>query len=235
MKLCRFELVTEPASPRSGFVFQGKVYETDGENPVGIYEPDSIRLLAPMTRPPSIRFFEGETFSYLNPASLIGPNDPVVAPPTGEVFCHPVLVWAVVSPARRVLPDIADEIILGLSLGMVFSSEGTDARSRDLGIAIGPAFTTPDEFDDSVTEGPAGRVYHFRFENTSRPDLVLHAEWPNSEKTLASITSFASESCTLLPGDIFAVALPDMEVSLGRNELSKLSCDRIGVLVNPIV
>ena len=46
MKLCRFELKSTPGEVRSGIVYNGKIYETAGAEPVAVHEAEAVRPLA---------------------------------------------------------------------------------------------------------------------------------------------------------------------------------------------
>jgi hypothetical protein len=65
VKLCRFEPLGVPGTVHSGIVHGGKVYETDGTNPVAVHEAGDVRLLSPVGRPPSIRLFSAVRPAYM--------------------------------------------------------------------------------------------------------------------------------------------------------------------------
>lgn len=237
MKLCRFELVESPGIVRSGFVAQGKVYETDGQQPVGIYSPADIRLLLPIV-PPSIRLYSGKseepTFTYLNPNAALRPNEalelPAFATPAGYEPC----VAAVVAVSARSVPvHLADDVLLGFTLmTSVFAGAGTDARSRDVGVWIGPAITTPEELEDRVTEDERGRHYHLEIgaqRSADQPFKTNLAE--EMEFTFAELVAHASESAPLRPGDIIAYSLPHIAEGTvtATDEIAVLS-DLLGTL-----
>src|SRR5579885_1938192 len=86
VKLCRFELLSSPGDVKTGIVHGGKIYETDGSNPIAIHEAADVRPLPPVGLPPALRFFrfsdstlgtESDALPlsfYGNPGSLIGPS-----------------------------------------------------------------------------------------------------------------------------------------------------------------
>lgn len=215
MKLCRFELLAEPNKARTGFVAQGKVYETDGQQPIGIHLPSDVRLLSPAL-PPSIRLFTGEGddlgFVYLNPATVRGSGEPIPLPPFATPAGYMPCVAAVIAVAGKGLePSEADGLVLGLSLGLViYGGAGDSARSRDVGFVLGPAITTPDDLEDRATEDARGRRYHLEIGARRGEDMPLKTSLADIEPTLAELIAYASESAVLRPGDVIAYALPQI-------------------------
>ena len=103
---------------------------------------DDVVLRAPVLHPPSIRIFDGDDFSFANPASVVGP-DAVVRLPQGVDEIQPVLRLAAV---------IGPSVISGYTLVNDWRAPGlTGAKSTDFAISLGPIVLTPDELEvDSV-------------------------------------------------------------------------------------
>ena len=129
VKLCRFELLAVPGEVKTGIVHNGKIYETDGTNPIAVHEAADVRPLPPVGVPPTIRFFrisdaemaiDPETqplYFYGNPGVLIGASQIVSMPDiTGELDYEPYIA-AVVAQEGLVIPvDEADGYILGYTI-----------------------------------------------------------------------------------------------------------------------
>lgn len=248
MKLCRFDLAESPGTPRSGIVYGPKVYETDGANPVGIHDWSEARLLSPVGQPNSLRFVlpmpskrEVYDFRYLNPGILIGPNGSVVRQ-SSELAVMPCLGVVIAGSGQGVSVSDADETVLGLTLVNVFYQPGEEelaalpAWALDAGAAIGPAITTPDELDDKVADETDGRRYDLDIVLGHNGVDVATMNVQNLGPTIAQVLSFASLTCALRPGDLFAIALSDapLPLRLKEGEQIKLVSDSLGALVTTV-
>jgi hypothetical protein len=99
-------------------------------------------LLAPVLHPPSVRLFENQTsFSFANPAAVVGPGSLVVAP-TLELDVLPRLA-AVVG---------ANGAVGGYTLFAEWRARSLEPpKDRDFALGLGPVVVTPDEV--SLPEG----------------------------------------------------------------------------------
>lgn len=247
MKLCRFDLAESPGTPRSGIVYGGKVYETDGSNPVGVHDWTEARLLAPVGMPSSYRLFpslarrtdpEGFDFRYLNPVSLAGPNMSLGRSEMMDVAILPCLAVVVAGGGLAIPVFEADGVVLGLTLVNVFyqPSEGglmdLPAWSFDVGSAIGPALTTPDELDDHVTDESAGRQYEMDVRLFVNGAEVFQTSTASLPATLAELLSYASLTCPLRQGDLVAASLTEtpLDVRVKSGDSIRLVCEPLGTL-----
>ncbi|MBL8061014.1 MAG: hypothetical protein JNK63_09905 [Chthonomonas sp.] len=143
MQLCRFVLREEPEGVRSGLFHDGRFFETDGERPVGVYDPGKVGLLAPMQSIPSLRVFNKDlSYTYRNSAVFGGPLMEVDAPGL-DCFADVRIVAILKDDGEQITSEEADAFILGYSLliALVTGSE------TDFPFALGPFLTIP--------EGPA--------------------------------------------------------------------------------
>lgn len=104
-----------------------------------VFPLDDVVLRAPVLHPPSIRIFDGDDFSFANPAAVFGPEDTIPLP-DGVDEVRPVL---------RVTAVIGAGIIGGFTLmndWLAASLPG--AKARDFAYSVGPMVVTPDEVDD---------------------------------------------------------------------------------------
>lgn len=183
MKLCRFELVDEPGEAKAGLYYEGKFYETDGEQAIAIHESDSGHLLMPLISAPSVRLFstsdegpEGTKTAYrfLNSSRLYGPNRLLALPdePSGYDLTATVAVISA-GDGAFIQPEEAPQFVLGYALLLILRAPDVqdrlsplglpDAAAYDVGIFLGPVITTPEEvFDLSDTGEPTSFVWDFR-------------------------------------------------------------------------
>jgi hypothetical protein len=101
------------------------------------YPLDEVVLRAPVLHPPSIRIFDGDDFSFANPASIYGPDEMVPLPVGADR----------VEPQERLAAVIGAGMIGGFTLLNDWVSPSlAGAKARDFAISIGPVVVTPDEF-----------------------------------------------------------------------------------------
>lgn len=124
----------------------GRFYETDGQQAIGIHDVSKIRLLSPIGTPPSVRFFgrtptERNGFHYVNPSGIRGPLAELVMPFVIKGLC--VRVAGVVAEAGQV-EDVADatRALLGVTLLVSFYD---DPFTDDLPFVCGPFLWTLDD------------------------------------------------------------------------------------------
>jgi fumarylacetoacetate (FAA) hydrolase len=226
VKLCRFELLAAPDQVRSGIVYGGKVYETDGSNAIAVHEADQIRPLPPIGQPPSVRFFrplEREQdldpeaaipFFYGNPSILIGASQIVPYPPATHDLDFEAFVAAVVGQtAFGVSADEADALVIGYTIVIALVARDLEreertwgigpARSHDLAMAVGPVLTTPDDIEAAVEDESSGKRYRLSAVARVNGVEVGRGDVADLPFTPAAAISTASRSCLLQPGDLF--------------------------------
>ena len=134
-----------------------------GETPLPIADPvpaDSVRLLAPIRRPPSVRdfyafeqhvrtareargldmnpdWYELPVFYFSNPHTVLGPDDPVPVPST-KALDYELEVAAVIGREASDLSEAeAVDAIVGYTIFNDFSAR--DLQRREMAIGLGPA------------------------------------------------------------------------------------------------
>jgi 2-keto-4-pentenoate hydratase/2-oxohepta-3-ene-1,7-dioic acid hydratase in catechol pathway len=101
-----------------------------------VHSLDDVVLRAPVLHPPSIRIFDGDDFTFANPAAVIGPDD-IVELPRGAEEIRPVL---------RVAAVIGAGIIGGYTLMNAWEAPSLPGtKARDFAITLGPVLITPDQ------------------------------------------------------------------------------------------
>lgn len=254
MKLCRFELKSAPGEIRSGIVYSGKVYETDGANPVAVHEADQIRPLSPVGLPPSVRVFrtmpgliepdETPAYFYASATALIGAS-PIIPRPefVSELDFEPYVVAVIATEGANVPIEAADDLVLGYSLMNVLVSRDIEryekrvgagpGRSFDIAIPIGPVLTTPDEMEDSVETAEFGR--RFKLTAVARVNGVekRRGDLVDLPFTFAQAISLASETAHLRTGDLIAlgpIAFGDEPENLTPGDEVQLAVEHLGTL-----
>lgn len=160
MQLCRFYLLEDPQTQRSGIFHENRIYETDGERAIGVHELRLVRFLPPVLLPSSVRAFEknGEDWDwqYRNGASMLGPLSEFDLPSgvTALDFRCGVAAFAKDS-GSDIETEEANEFLLGYSLYVQFFSrdrleqavqaQSPTHRAFDYKLAIGPTISTPDQ------------------------------------------------------------------------------------------
>lgn len=231
-------------------VFNGRIYETNGAEAIGMHEPEAVRPLSPVPQPPSLRFFPNPhqipgddnepVFAYGNPSAIVGASQIVNVPAhIGNLTFEPYLAAVLVSGGYDVDLEYADDMILGLTimLALVDRSasrvEGLYGRSHDLGIGLGPVLTTPDELDDFIASQQFGRSY--RLSVAARVNGVDRARGNTEELpfTFAQAIVAASRSCTLREGEVLALGplcdVPNDVVLEAGDEVS-VAVENLGTL-----
>jgi hypothetical protein len=99
---------------------------------------DEVVLRAPVLHPPSIRIFDGDDFSFANPAAVHGPDDIIHLPAGVEEIV----------PVRRVAVVIGAGMIGGYTLMNDWVAPGlAGAKASDFAISLGPIVITPEDVE----------------------------------------------------------------------------------------
>lgn len=233
MKLCRFELASAPGTPRSGIAYDGRVYETQGTEPVAIHQFEDVRILAPVARASSLRILEpGESnFVYGNPGLLFGPGSSLN--PDETTTAIPALAIIIGGHGGKVQIEDADDLVLGYANATIFKNSTSGGAAYDGGYAMGPVLTSPDDFDDEAVVNSKGKNLLSSSAltiNNQEPTTLPLANMPG---TPAEILSKISQTAPLVEGDVILVGLTSVQVSKG-DEI-KLSHSKMGALVTRLL
>jgi 2-keto-4-pentenoate hydratase/2-oxohepta-3-ene-1,7-dioic acid hydratase in catechol pathway len=239
-------------------VYSGKIYETDGAAPVAVHEADAVRPLAPIPHAPSLRLFrtdlqpatlageDGEepSFFYGNPMCLVGASQVINYPDFVEALgFQPMVAAVLVGDAYQVEPEAADDLILGITLLNLLVARdrerielkvGAIGSSHDVGGAIGPVITTPDELEDNVVDATAGRRYGLSTVVRVNGVERMRGNLSDLPFSFAQAISAASQTCTLRSGDIIALgpvaAFEGAPVLLDAGDEVQLAIENLGAI-----
>ncbi|MCB0826422.1 MAG: fumarylacetoacetate hydrolase family protein [Armatimonadetes bacterium] len=215
MKLCRFELSDTPGETRSGIYHEGRYYETDGQNAIGVHEPNVVRLLSPIGQPPAYRAFdaieggptEGTLFyHYLNPAGLQGTETEIVLPPAVLEADFEVRIGAVIQDKGLALdPREANGFILGYLITCVITDarridESIGAQPRDVGLLAGPFLVTPDDLGGHLT-GESQSNFVWPYEISINGTTIQKASY-QSDYEMTNLLVQATETSSINVGEI---------------------------------
>ena len=220
MKLVRFALKAEPDITRTGMLHNGRVYETQEGEAVGVHEVSEVRPLAPVERAASVRLFErfgpGSPFEadaeeplsfvYANPAAVVGPSQLLALPGDLGRFAVRTYLAAIVTDSIRDLDEEdAERIILGYTLlsavALEFPARERRGAAFDFGMNVGPVVTTPDELLDVLDARGYALTATLRVQGVEKATTGLLPFSP----TLAAAVASASRTAPLRAGDLVAV------------------------------
>lgn len=215
MKLCRFRVGNDTAV-RAGVFHEGKVYETDGEKALGVFEPGDVQLLAPIAHAPSLRRFNAFTsrngrpkFEFGNPAALTGPETEIRFPQDASKLDFEIHIAAVIGTSESDLePREADDYILGFTILNGWAVRDADRhgtpKAWDFAATIGPFLVTPEELDDKVADKTNGKRYNLNMKALVNGEVVASSNLSQMEYTFAELLSEASRGAKLNEGDVIS-------------------------------
>jgi len=118
-----------------------------------VYPLDSVRLLAPVLHPPSVRLFDDQTsFAFANPAAIVGPGARVAT------RSHRTPSNSLLQGRLTLVPRVAGVIgadcaVAGFTvLGEWRDPQRVPPKDRDFALGLGPVVVTPDELDPDRLE-----------------------------------------------------------------------------------
>ncbi|WP_218938305.1 fumarylacetoacetate hydrolase family protein [Modestobacter altitudinis] len=196
------------------------------------------------------------TYLYGSPHSVVGPEEPVAAPPGSEALDFELEVGVVIGrDGRDLTPEEAREHIAGYVIVNDWSARDIQAhemkgglgpaKSKDFATTVGPWLVTPDELeparrgdrlDLTMTAYINGEVFG--------QDTLAHMGW-----SFEQLVSYASRSAWVRTGDLIASgtchggSLAEAWGRAGRQEprpllpgdVITLTVDRLGTVANPVV
>jgi 2-keto-4-pentenoate hydratase/2-oxohepta-3-ene-1,7-dioic acid hydratase in catechol pathway len=196
------------------------------------------------------------TYLYGSPHSVVGPEEPVAAPPGSEALDFELEVGVVIGrDGRDLTPEEAGAHIAGYVIVNDWSARDIQrhemkgglgpAKSKDFATTVGPWLVTPDELE------PARRgdrldltmTVHINGEVFGQ-DTLAHMGW-----SFEQLVSYASRSAWVRAGDLIASgtchggSLAEAWGRAGRQEprpllpgdVITMIVDRLGTIANPVV
>ncbi len=192
-------------------------------------------------------------FYFTNPNNIFGPEDEIPYPAYTNELDYELEIAVIIGKAGRdIKPEDASKHIFGFTILNDWSARDIQreemrvslgpAKGKDFASSLGPCILTPDELADKSTAKPA--VY----------DLVMRACINGAERSrgnfkdmywsFGDILARASESVTLMPGDVIGSGTVGtgclLELTKGKGpwlqegDTVELEIERIGSLKNKI-
>jgi 2-keto-4-pentenoate hydratase/2-oxohepta-3-ene-1,7-dioic acid hydratase in catechol pathway len=191
-----------------------------------------VKLLAPVTTPPSVRdfyafeqhvktarerrgldmdpdWYELPVFYFSNPAAIVGPDDEVAVPPGTAALDFELEVAAVVGRGGSDLdPDEAEAHIAGFCVMNDWSAR--DIQVREMKLSMGPVKGK----DFATTLGPVlvtpeelepyrtGRAYDLTMTASVNGREYSRASLADIYWSFGEMLAYASRGTTLVPGDV---------------------------------
>ena len=178
-----------------------------------VFPLSGVQLLTPVLYPPAVRIFDDAgSFSFANPAAVLGPGAEVNALRGGLVLLP------------RLAAMVGGEGAIGgfTALGDWRRTELAAPKDRDFALSLGPALVTPDELD------PAGLEALVRVAGEER--LTGRFEGFDWEAARA----LAGDGTTLRPGDLIVGPALDKIDDLTPGSAVELEVEGIGMLTQTV-
>jgi fumarylacetoacetate (FAA) hydrolase len=215
-----------------------------------------VRLLAPVTRPPSVRdfyaferhvraaraqrgleiapeWYQVPVFYFSNPAAIYGPEDEVPFPPESSLWDYELEAAAVAGAEGRIAGFTVMNDWSARDLQKMEMAVGLGpAKGKDFATSLGPVLVTADELGDLRLE----MIARVNGEERSRGNLGdMHWTWDE-------LLEHAGRNTRLLPGDVLGSGTVGtgciLEHGDGRwlrsGDLVELEIEGIGVLANRV-
>jgi len=252
-----------------GFLESGRsVTRSDG----AVYPRDAVRLLAPLPRPASIRDFmafeahvrnsrEGRgqvvpsawyqvpVFYFSNALAVIGPDDPVSAPPGSEQLDLEFEVAAVIGRAGRdIPPEKAWEHVFGLAIMNDWSARDLQveempvmlgpAKGKDFATSLGPWLVSLDELADRIQ----GERIQLAMTARVNGEILTTGDLGDLYHSIPRLIARASAGVTLYPGEVIGTGtvgggcLFERQATqyLVPGDVVELEVERLGTLRNSV-
>jgi 2-keto-4-pentenoate hydratase/2-oxohepta-3-ene-1,7-dioic acid hydratase in catechol pathway len=192
----------------------------------------SARLLAPVAEPPSIRdfyafeqhvrtararrgremdpdWYELPVFYFTNPAAVLGPGDPVAAPPRSAELDYELEVACVLGRGGRDLRlEDADRVVAGFTVMNDWSARDVQrremalslgpAKGKDFATSLGPMLVTAAEFAPGGLREVPSAVMTARVNGVEWSRADLDGLW----WSFAEMLAYASEAAPVRAGDV---------------------------------
>jgi fumarylacetoacetate (FAA) hydrolase len=200
-------------------------------------------------------WYDAPAFYFSNPHSVIGPDDPVAAPPGCEELDYELEVAAVIGAEGSDLhPDDAERHIAGFTIMNDWSARDLQrnemkvglgpAKGKDFATSLGPWVVSPDELADRRS----GNAYDLTM--TARVNGVEYSRGNLADLhwSFGELLAQASRGTRLVPGDVIGSGTCGtgcvLELSLVHGterypwlqpgDVVELEVERLGVLRNTV-
>jgi 2-keto-4-pentenoate hydratase/2-oxohepta-3-ene-1,7-dioic acid hydratase in catechol pathway len=200
-------------------------------------------------------WYELPVFYFSNPYAVLGPDDPVAAPPGCEELDYELEVAAVVGRSGRDLdPQHAEEHIAGFTIMNDWSARDLQRREMRLGLgpakgkdfatSLGPSLVALDELEDRR----AGKAYDLAMTARVNGREYSRGNLADAHWSFGEMLAYASRGTRVAPGDVIGSGTCGtgciLELSLVHGhdaypwlypgDVVELEVERLGVLRNTV-
>jgi fumarylacetoacetate (FAA) hydrolase len=192
-------------------------------------------------------------FYFTNPNNIFGPDDEIPYPAYTKEMDYELEIAAVIGkPGRDLRPDDAPQHIFGYTIFNDWSARDIQraemkvklgpAKGKDFASALGPCIVTPDELADRAVGRPG--VYDLAMRACINGEERSRGNFKDIYWSFGDILAHASESVTLLPGDVIGSGTVGtgclLELTKAKGpwlkpgDVVELEIERIGTLRNTV-
>ncbi len=192
-------------------------------------------------------------FYFTNPNNIFGPDDEIPYPPYTKEMDYELEIAAVIGkPGRDIRPEDAPQHIFGYTIFNDWSARDIQreemkvslgpAKGKDFASALGPCIVTLDELADRAVGRPG--VYDLMMRGCVNGEERSRGNFKDIYWSFGDILARASESVTLLPGDVIGSGTVGtgclLEITkakgpwLNPGDVVELEIERIGSLKNTV-
>lgn len=192
-------------------------------------------------------------FYFTNPNNIFGPDDEIPYPPYTQELDYELEIAAVIGkPGRDIRPEDAARHIFGYTIFNDWSARDIQreemkvslgpAKGKDFASALGPCILTLDDLADRSAGRPG--VYDLMMRACVNGEERSRGNFKDIYWSFGDILARASESVTLLPGDVIGSGTVGtgclLEITKAKGpwlkpgDVVELEIERIGVLKNTV-
>jgi len=198
-------------------------------------------------------WYKFPVFYFTNPNNIFGPDDDIPYPPYTKELDYELEIAAVIGkPGRDIRPEDTPKHIFGFTIFNDWSARDIQrdemkvrlgpAKGKDFASALGPCIVTLDELADRLTDRPG--VYGLAMRACINGEERSRGNFKDIYWSFGDILARASESVTLLPGDVIGSGtvgtgcLLELTKAKGpwlkEGDVVELEIERVGVLRNRV-
>jgi 2-keto-4-pentenoate hydratase/2-oxohepta-3-ene-1,7-dioic acid hydratase in catechol pathway len=213
-------------------VYGGKVFETDGTEAVATHEAADIRPLCPVPSASSVRIFQDrETFKYVNPGALLGPNQVVARPEPYKLSAVAYIAATILEAEIGSSLEDCEAAILGYAPLIALVNSKAGSASHDGGLFFGPVLTTPDDLDSCIIAEGENLVYSLDASAKLNSTAVQNRNTADIGFSVIEAMHTAATYGPLRTGDIVAIGpLFTQPVPLKPGDVFHLSIETLGAI-----
>jgi len=192
-------------------------------------------------------------FYFTNPNNIFGPDDEIPYPPYTSELDYELEIAAVIGkPGRDIPTGDAPQHIFGFTIFNDWSARDVQreemkvslgpAKGKDFASSLGPCIVTLDELADRAVGRPG--VYDLAMRACVNGEERSRGNFKDIYWSFGDILARASESVTLLPGDVIGSGTVGtgclLEITkakgpwLNKGDVVELEIERIGTLKNTV-